>query len=79
MLNFWKDNGTIENIENACETLPFMDEKRLIIVKDNPSFKGGCNREEVAILLNILAKYLLPAAWFSGKRILTGERGSFKG
>ncbi len=35
------DNGTIENIENACETLPFMDEKRLIIVKDNPLFQGG--------------------------------------
>lgn len=32
---------SIDDIINACETLPFMDEKRLLVVKDLPLFYAG--------------------------------------
>lgn len=41
------DNITVQRIENACETLPFMDEKRLVILKNFSLLQGGkASKEE---------------------------------
>ncbi len=53
-----EDSITIERIENACETLPFMDERRLVIVKNFSYLQGGKISKEEEKQIQYLAEYI---------------------
>lgn len=53
-----KDNITIERIENACETLPFMDERRLVIIKNFSYLQRGKTSKEEEKQIQYLAEYI---------------------
>lgn len=48
-LNYIKidgSNANYDSIVNACETMPFMDEKRMVVIDDCSFFKGKKSRDE---------------------------------
>lgn len=49
---------TTEAIENACETLPFMDEKRLVIIKNFDCLQGNKRSKENEEKQDELATYI---------------------
>ncbi|SJZ95612.1 DNA polymerase III subunit delta [Garciella nitratireducens] len=52
------DSISIQRIENACETLPFMDERRMVIVKNFPYFQGGKVSKEEEKQIEYLSDYI---------------------
>lgn len=52
------ENITVQRIENACETLPFMDERRLVILKNFSLLQGGKTSKEEEEQIKYLVEYI---------------------